>query len=97
MHFESCDFGVSNLFAIIGWPTILDTPPKATKQPAGQPCIHWLICMMSGLDKTTTQLSGDVKVFCVSVDGKMTGGHEYEKLLESVGELHSILEITCLF
>lgn len=69
--------------------------PKATKQSAGQPSIHWLICMMSGLDKTTTQRSGDVKVFCVSVDGKMTGGHEYEKLLESVGELHSILEITC--
>ena len=34
----------------------------------------------------------DVKVFCVSVDGKMTGGHEYEKLLESVGELHSIIQ-----
>ncbi len=61
--------------------------PKATRQPAGQPSIHW---------STTTQLSGDVKVFCVSVDGKMTGGHEYVKLLESVAELHSILEITCL-
>ena len=40
MHFESCDLGVSNLFVIIGWPTILDTPPKP---PSNQLANHPLV------------------------------------------------------
>lgn len=34
----------------------------------------------------------DVKVFCVSVDQQMNGGHEYSQLLDSVGDLHSIIQ-----
>lgn len=34
----------------------------------------------------------DVKVFCVSVDQQMNGGHEYAQLLDSVGDLHSIIQ-----
>ena len=36
---------------------------------------------------------GDVKVFCVSVDQQMNGGHEYAQLLDCVGDLHSISEM----
>lgn len=36
-------------------------------------------------------MPGDVKVFCVSVDQKMVGAHEFGSLVEAVGELHSII------
>ncbi|CAJ1333102.1 unnamed protein product [Effrenium voratum] len=34
----------------------------------------------------------DVKVLCVSVDPKLTGGHEFGQLLEAVEELHGIIQ-----
>ncbi|CAJ1389541.1 unnamed protein product [Effrenium voratum] len=34
----------------------------------------------------------DVKVLCVSVDPKLTGGHEFGQLVEAVAELHGIIQ-----
>lgn len=33
----------------------------------------------------------DVKVFCISVDTKLVGAHDFEKLLKAVEELHGII------